>query len=156
MPQKALQPTPCTGEGCPRHGAVSPCCRRSCGGRSLGAPFPAWLGGLRGGSRSWPCRVQGCPVREGKPGAEGCLSGSPALLGVQQFSTQHLCLLSGEAECPFHGNLASSGTAGPGKLSRAALPVFGEHQAGLSANQESRKLLSWASYRGLSPPGRGD
>lgn len=91
-------------------------------------------------------------MREGKPRAEGCLAGSPTLLGVQRFSTQPLCL-SGEAKCPFHGNLAGSGTAGPGKLSRAALLVLGEHQTGFSANQECRKLLSWASRHGVSPPG---
>lgn len=53
-----------------------------------------------------------------------------SLLGVQQFSTQQLCLLSGKAECPFHGNLAGGGMAGPGKLARTALLVLRDYQTG--------------------------
>jgi len=77
------------------------------------------------------------------------LPGSLALRGGWWFSRQPPSLLTGEAECPSHGNLV----AGPGKLSGTALPVLGEHQIGFSTNQECRKLLSWARHHGLSPPG---
>lgn len=89
--------------------------------------------------------LRGRTTRQGDGAGRGYLSGPLALPGVQQLSARLLCILPGEAECPFHGNLAGDGAAGPGKLSRAALLVLREHQARSSANQERGELLSWAN-----------
>lgn len=74
------------------------------------------------------------------------LSGPLALLGVQQLSEQLFWLLPGEAEYPFHGNLAGDGLVGPGKLSGTAVMVLGGHQTRLPANQACTELLSWANH----------
>lgn len=135
MLPKALQPPPCSG----------------------GMQVPTWYSSVSLAvvrEALVHSSLLGCPMREAELGAEGCLSGSPSLLGVQRFSTQHLCLLLGEAECPFHGNLVGSGMAGPGKLSRAALMALEGHQTRFSVNQECRKLLFWASCHGISSPGK--
>lgn len=79
---KALQPSPCSG------GVLAP---TWCSSVSLAVVWEALVHPF----------LLGCPMREAELGTKGCLSGSPSLLGVQWFSTQHLCLLLGEAECPF-------------------------------------------------------
>lgn len=120
-----------------------------CGRAMTGLPgaFPAWLGTCVWGHALDPAgaALRGRTTRQGDGAGRGYLSGPLALPGVQQLSTRLLCLLPGEAECPFHGNLAGDGAAGPGKLSRAALLVLREHQARSSANQERGELLSWAN-----------
>lgn len=125
-----------------------------CGRAMTGLPgaFPAWLGTCVWVHALDPAgaALRGRTTRQGDGAGRGYLSGPLALPGVQQLSARLLCLLPGEAECPFHGNLAGDGAAGPGKLSRAALLVLREHQARSSANQEGGELVLGKS----SQPGR--
>lgn len=118
----------------------------------LPGAFPAWLGTYVWVHALDPAgaALRGRTTRQGDGAGQGYLSGPLALPGVQQLSARLLCLLPGEAECPFHGNLAGDGAAGPGKLSRAALLVLREHQARSSANQEGGELVLGKS----SQPGR--